>query len=232
MTILKNNLVFSVYFLWLCLHLLSNYFNLPSLNLVTKPLLVPTLAIAVFLWGRKGKRLLIFLMALFFSFLGDVLLLFQQTDHLFFIFGLVSFLLAHIAYIIFFAGIKNASSAKPKTFYLYIFLIIVYCISLLYILNNSLGALKIPVTIYAIVISLMLIMALFAYGKLPVKVGRWFVLGALLFVFSDSLLAINKFYMPFFQAGFFIMLTYGLAQFCLVKGYVSLFKTAQTYQQP
>ena len=42
--------------------------------------------------------------------------------------------------------------------------------------------------------------------------------GALLFVISDSVLAINKFYHPFEIAGIIIMLTYGLAQFFIAEG--------------
>jgi uncharacterized membrane protein YhhN len=48
--------------------------------------------------------------------------------------------------------------------------------------------------------------------------GKWMMLGALLFVISDSILAINKFYQPFEAAGVLIMLTYGLAQFFIVEG--------------
>ena len=44
--------------------------------------------------------------------------------------------------------------------------------------------------------------------------------GAFLFVVSDSLLAINKFYQSFEMAGIIIMLTYGLAQLFIVHGAV------------
>jgi uncharacterized membrane protein YhhN len=42
--------------------------------------------------------------------------------------------------------------------------------------------------------------------------------GALLFVMSDSLLAINKFVHPIPEAGFLIMSTYILAQYFIVQG--------------
>jgi uncharacterized membrane protein YhhN len=48
-----------------------------------------------------------------------------------------------------------------------------------------------------------------------------FIIGAVFFVLSDSLLAINKFYHPFWGANISIMLTYGIAQFCIVKGYLT-----------
>jgi uncharacterized membrane protein YhhN len=46
------------------------------------------------------------------------------------------------------------------------------------------------------------------------------VSGAVLFLVSDSLLAINKFYAPVLYSGFFIMLTYSLAQYFIVSGII------------
>ena len=45
-------------------------------------------------------------------------------------------------------------------------------------------------------------------------------MGAILFVVSDSLLAFNKFFSPFNNAGVIIMLTYGLAQLFITEGAV------------
>ena len=56
---------------------------------------------------------------------------------------------------------------------------------------------------------------LFIKNKLA---GQWMMAGALLFVISDSVLAINKFYQPFKAADVIIMLTYGLAQLFIAKG--------------
>ena len=42
--------------------------------------------------------------------------------------------------------------------------------------------------------------------------------GAIAFVISDSILAINKFYAPFEKSSFFIMLTYLVAQYLIVVG--------------
>ena len=221
---LKKNSGFIFYFFLVLLNLWANWFNLEFLNLVTKPLLLPTLAVIVWLSGKENILHAIFIVALLFSFLGDVLLLFVKVDGNYFIGGIICFLLAHVAYILFFTKIKGESRPKPKLFSLYIFLVLVHCVELLYILYPDLGVMKIPVTIYAVVISIMLMVSMFVYFKTSPSAGKYFVIGALLFVASDSLLAVNKFYMPFFHAGFFIMLTYCLAQFCLVKGYINLQK--------
>ncbi|HRF25670.1 MAG TPA: lysoplasmalogenase family protein, partial [Chitinophagaceae bacterium] len=50
------------------------------------------------------------------------------------------------------------------------------------------------------------------------EAAKWLLTGAILFVISDSVLAINKFYYPFEYRGVLIMLTYGMAQWFIVKG--------------
>ena len=49
-------------------------------------------------------------------------------------------------------------------------------------------------------------------------VSFYIISGALLFITSDSLLAINKFYSSFQYAGILIMLTYGIAQLLITLG--------------
>ena len=96
--------------------------------------------------------------------------------------------------------------------------------SLICILFDHLGEMKIPVLIYGAVISIMLfIAALFIFVK---KSGSIFIVaGALLFITSDSLLAINKFYSPFINASMYIMLTYAFAQYYIVKGVIQYLDT-------
>ena len=49
---------------------------------------------------------------------------------------------------------------------------------------------------------------------------EWVLMGAISFVVSDGILAINKFAQPLPMAGFLIMLTYGVGQFLIVTGYL------------
>lgn len=76
---------------------------------------------------------------------------------------------------------------------------------------------KVPVAIYAVVISTMLLMSIKAFfeWKKPAKI--LVVIGALLFVISDSTLAVNKFYSPVPMDSFLIMSSYLGAQFFIVK---------------
>ena len=97
-------------------------------------------------------------------------------------------------------------------------IIAVYYAVIVAILSPYLGEMKLPVRIYAAVISFMFLLAMHMLFIKNKTTGLWMMAGAMLFVISDSLLAINKFYLPFETAGFLIMSTYGLAQLFLTEG--------------
>jgi len=96
--------------------------------------------------------------------------------------------------------------------------VLAYLIEFMYLLWPSLGGMKIPVLIYGITISTMLSAAIWQYQKLDDRTSLFLIIGAALFVTSDSILAINKFSSPFDSAGIFIMATYILAQLFIVLG--------------
>jgi len=96
--------------------------------------------------------------------------------------------------------------------------VVVYYAALINLLSPYLFDMKIPVLVYGVVISFMFMLAMHMLFIKNKTAGQWMMAGALLFVMSDSILAINKFYQPFEAAGVLIMLTYGLAQFFIVQG--------------
>ena len=189
----------------------SHFLQWPLLHYYTKGLLIPLLALSFFDFRQPlqspQKALLA---ALSLSWLGDVALLFEQRHALFFVLGLGAFLSAHIVYIWIF--MRQRSCPVPY-FYLMLPMVLGYVAALLYYLLPAADDLQIPVLLYAAVLMLMLLATL--YRKQP---SRWIVAGALLFVLSDSLLAINKFVfdIPFAQA--WIMMSYLAAQYALVRG--------------
>ena len=142
--------------------------------------------------------------------------MFQPKNELFFLFGLASFLIAHIFYIIFFYKVKVSEGIKNKP--LLFVIAAVYYAALISWLFPHLGKMKMPVCVYGIFISIMFMLAMHLLSLKNKPAGRQIFAGALLFVISDSTLAINKFYQPFELAGIIIMLTYGLAQFFIIKG--------------
>ncbi len=156
------------------------------------------------------------LFALLFSLLGDVLLMFQEKNSIFFLLGLSAFLIAHIFYIIFFHNVRVKENVKGKPWLLVV--AVIYYAALINLLSPYLADMKIPVLIYGVVISFMFMLAMHMLFVKNKPAGQWMMVGALLFVLSDSILAINKFYQPFEAAGVLIMLTYGLAQLFIVEG--------------
>ncbi len=194
--------------------------NIPVLYYAAKPLLLPVLIIllASATGAVRGKKIM--LVALFFSWMGDVLLMFESRHALFFIFGLVCFLTTHILYIIYFLSITSENISLLKKYPLFIALVAAYGVSLVWLLFPHLAGLKIPVMVYAAVICTMLLCSLHIFHKVNSTTNILYVSGALFFVLSDSLLAVNKFYQPFAYAGVFIMLTYCLAQYLIVRGFI------------
>ncbi len=64
----------------------------------------------------------------------------------------------------------------------------------------------------------MAISALHLRGQIEESAWKWLFGGALLFVASDTLLAVNRFVIPLQGVGFWIMATYILAQYGIVRG--------------
>jgi len=202
--------------------------NLYWLNGLCKPLLMPFLAL-YFISFKSIKGYKAVLIALLFSWLGDLLLMFQQKHELFFIAGLVSFLMAHIAYIIAFSmSIKSYQISNKKI--LIITLIICYELLFLYFLYPTLNELLVPVILYATVICTMLVFALLRFPHVSMYSFTITFLGALLFVLSDSTIAVNKFLMPFTLAYPVIIALYATGQYLIINGLVSKnrFKKAYT----
>ncbi len=170
-------------------------------------------------FGRKVWISALVPAALFFSWLGDVLLMLEGRNGMFFILGLLGFLTAHALYIAYFIRIPatNGRSFIRKRPVM-LLAVLAYVVELLYVLWPSLDGMKIPVLIYGIVIGTMLCFALWQYGKTDARAAGLMIVGAILFVASDSLLAINKFKSPIPFGGIWVMSTYILAQYCIVKG--------------
>lgn len=144
---------------------------------------------------------------LFFSLIGDIFLI--RHEH--FIQGLASFFIAHLFYIAAFVLFTPnwswlAASALP----------IVLCLAvMLWVLWPHLGELKIPVMLYTIVIALMGWQAINRLIEIGDIKSVFAASGALLFMTSDSILAINKFRYSFHHAQLLLLTTYFLAQWLI-----------------
>ena len=181
--------------------------NQTELRFFTKPILIPILILLYFSQLKSAKTQLdkFFLAGLVLSFFGDLFLLFPWG----FLPGLGSFLWAHVFYIISFR-----KKLQNHIWKFWPIILGIYATILLVFLFPYLKEMKIPVLIYALVISTMMYNAIKTHN-------RNLIIGALLFLISDTLLSINLFLQPLMILNLFVMTTYILAQWFLVKGILS-----------
>jgi uncharacterized membrane protein YhhN len=138
------------------------------------------------------------------SLLGDIFLM-LPVDH--FLHGLVSFLLAHLCYIAAFA-VRTGFSTPIWTLAPFL----LYGIVMVRLLWPHVGKLKLPVLVYMAVILVMGWQA-FAQWQQYGSVSAFLALGgAVLFVLSDTLLALDRFRRSFWSAHALILGTYYVAQ--------------------
>lgn len=219
---MKNAAFFKIYIAISIIYLIIIFLGYHNLDLFLKPLLIPLLGFGVY-FNRSIPSKNNLLTALFFSWAGDVILLFTDMAEIYFILGLVSFLIAHIAYCVLFNKQNTIEIHINKILFGIGSLIIAfYLVSMICVLLPKLGELKIPVIVYASVISIMLLFAFNGYLIWKNKASLYIFLGAATFVVSDSILAVNKFHTTIEKSSFFIMLTYLVAQYLIVVGILKL----------
>lgn len=183
----------------------------------TKPLLMPTLALAWY-YSASARQIAWkwpVMVALLFSTAGDILLMKQEL----FVFGLASFLVAHLFYIYTYRQISKGEAGFLNKYPWLLIAFTLYPVALVgWLWPDIPSAMRIPVAIYALVIAAMAAMALHLRGILSDSGARWLMMGAVLFVLSDSLIAVNKFGHPFPDARVAIMGTYIMGQYAIVRG--------------
>jgi uncharacterized membrane protein YhhN len=202
------------------IHLFSVTTSWHWLALISKSLLMPFLMVWFISNIPTNSRPRLYVMAaIFCSWLGDVFLL--EEGPKFFMAGLASFLFAHLFYIFFFANVISAQTEKSKWNPWVSGAAYLYAILLFFFLRPHLGELQTPVFVYAVVIATMLVCSIQAFKNNGNRQTYFCIAGAALFVLSDSLLATNKFYQPFEGASFGVMLSYIMAQYCIVRGAIT-----------
>lgn len=196
------------------LDLIGIIFNIESLLYVFKPFILLAL---LFLYTRSVfETNKWYTTALIFSFFGDVFLMY--SGQLPFKIGLISFLIAHILFI------KIVIHRIKKVSFLNILIAVIpfgiFLSLLIFTLKNSLGELLVPVLIYGFTISMFGVVSLINYVETKSNKSIWMLIGAIVFMISDALLTINKFYNPAHILEVIVMGTYVLAQYFIYKSMV------------
>ena len=192
-----------------------------TIQMVCKPLIMVMLGIYYAASVEREHRSTALLVAIVFSLAGDVFMLWAKQTESYFVLGLASFLIAHIFYILTYRQHRGEATSDELQGVQRIrlaFPVVLAGTGLVVVLYPLLGELRVPVVLYAVVLVGMALQALFRFGRTTTP-SFWLVFaGALLFVLSDSLIAINKFMMPVGHAELWIMSTYIAAQYFIVRG--------------
>jgi len=192
------------------LHLAGQLAGVAALHLATKPLLMPALLAWFLTVTPRSRQRTLVAIGLGWSWLGDLGLM--PSGEGWFLAGLGAFLVAQLTYAVaFWPSRADSVLARPLLTLPYLAVLV----GLLAALWGDLGDLRVPVTVYAVVI---VSMAVLATG-----VGRLVGIGAGLFVASDALIALDTVAglvrLP--AHGFWVMVTYLAAQLLIAAGVAS-----------
>lgn len=204
----QGNKIIWIYFIVTALDLIGVGLKVDWLVLICKPLMMTSLM--AFYWVVSTRRSKLYLGALFFSLLGDIFLLDKEGQ---FLLGIGAFLVTQILFII--LVLKRSSSSSKSNLIWSAIPFLIYLVLLMRTLAPELDDLFYPVLIYGSVISVFGITALNYHLNQRSSESLILLSGALLFIASDSMIALNKFYSPHMIYPVAIMLTYALAQYLI-----------------
>ena len=194
---------------------------------ITMVLLFGYLALA---GGFGSLPLVCFGLGIFFSLAGDVFLMvsYARLSNRWFLLGLAAFLLAHVAYII---GLNTPLGGVSPVWAIGIGIVLAMTAArilrriLAGVREKGLRRMVAPVVAYGMVITLMLLSAILTLYRLDWKTSAAGLvsLGAILFYFSDIILAWNRYVAPVKNGRVMNMASYHLGQIALVAGVIIQF---------
>ena len=220
----RNVLLHFIFLIIVVLELVGRILDILTLEYIAKPLILVWIALYFILHTQKRSFMPGVLFAFFFSWLGDMFLMFSggYENEIFFYAGVGGFFLAQILYIVVFLlnaenDIKGLLLRNP----LLIIPLLGYGVFVFWLLYPKLeGIMLIIILIYALSLIGMSLAALNRRDRVSILSFRLVFIGSLFFLLSDSLLAINKFHTELPQGGFLIMLTYITAQYLIMRGLI------------
>ena len=192
------------------LHLVTLFIGWDAGSTATKLAIMPALLLGFLLAlpRRRGNIVVLGTIGILLSLAGDALL--ESPGDLGFLFGLASFLLAHLAYLVLFLGpLRERRISWLAAVYA------LWWVVLLVLLVPHVGVLVVPVAAYGLVLA--------ASATAALGTNRLAMVGALVFLCSDTILAFHLFYpdFGFWQVDFTIMSLYIAGQGLIILGAVS-----------
>ncbi len=191
--------------------ILSKYLGWRSnIFYISKPLTTTLILAPVLILTPDSTSAYIPLIAggLAFALLGDILLMMPESR---FVLGIGSFAATHALYLAAFISAAGLALVNPSTIPLLLFTVIMTR----FLWPGLRKSLQIPVLAYVVLITIMTIQAI---GAAVQSEGIGLAIaaaGAILFLASDSMLAIDRFRVPFRSAQALVLSTYWLGQWLI-----------------
>ncbi len=187
-----------------------------SLELIFKPFLMITLLIVYFSEVTKPDQL--FIASYFFSFWGNVFLIYEKS---YLIYGLIAFLIVHLIYIKLILGfLKKDSVSRVIVLSLPFSLLF---LGVMYFLFNNLDNMMFPVILYGVVVAIFGVVSLLTYLQNRITENLWLFIGSILFIFSNIFVGFDNFYEPnhsfnILLIALFIVAQYSICRAMILKG--------------
>lgn len=185
----------------------------------------PLIMLSLLFWTRDYLKTYQWLwIGMWFGLGGDIFLMIRGKD--LFVAGLSSFLVMQILYIVAFSKTLTPEGKKElrNIWWRRALPFAVYGLSFLAILhqpiagNTASKGLWVPVVAYSMCLCSMGVAAAFRKGSVNDGSYSWVLVGAVLFILSDSTIALNKFLQHFEASSLLVMTTYAAAQWLIVWG--------------
>ncbi len=217
MKILEYSML-ALFFLSVTVHLYASLRQDKALRGKTKPFIL--LGLIGFYLAAADPVVLTVVLALFFSWLGDILLIPKGVK--WFTAGGISFMLSHALFIVSYAARTDFSKLSLLPVILLPAVFVITALILFHFLRPHLpGGLFYPMLAYLIVNGLMNCFAWFRALTMGGAAGIVTAVGALLFFISDSSLFFVRFHKDSrLKTHFLVMLTYSLGEFLIVLGLI------------
>ncbi|XLS27750.1 lysoplasmalogenase family protein [Flavobacteriaceae bacterium M23B6Z8] len=217
LNVVKNHYFVPFFLLILSADLLfNNTHGLYFLRLFSKPAITITLLLFYLInsKNRNPKERMLLSTCLICLFLGDMFLL-ENTGFYFFPVGFFAFFMANIFYSMVLYRSANLDINKS---YPFLAVSAIYLFAIFYLMYDKLESYFVPVLIYIFAVLNMIQAAFLRYKVVNHYSFLLVFVGSLLFLLSESILALHMFYEPFPYKNFLIMFFYGISQLLLILG--------------
>ena len=217
--------IITIFWILLLLHCAFHFFHLPFVA-ISKLLLIPSLMMYLFT-RRKEDALtginIFYLVAMLFGFIGDMLLVI--INDLLFLPGMIAYMINLVFLSIFFLQLQPLSVKNAGKPLLVVGLLVIVGYVFLHFMGTHLREFQVPILCYMFFVTIAAAMAINTTSHPQLnKTGWLFFAGAIIFIVSNTILALNRFYLLWHNLYIAVMLTYGIAQYLFARGVAEVSK--------